>query len=104
MVSSVSEILMSLEDRIIQHLKGFTNPLGFEKLLTSLNINSDYSKIKRGELLSKLQEMKAGGKVRHSWGPQGWIDVRGRNGRHGSGKGMKGVHETWNSRGRRNES
>ena len=77
------EMLMSLDNRIIQHLRSFTNPLGFEKLLNSLNINPDYPKIKRGELLIKLQEMKADGKVRHSWGPQGWIDVRGKNGRYG---------------------
>jgi len=79
----MSEILMSLDDRIIQHLSSFTNPLGFEKLLNSLNINDDYPKIKRGELLIKLQEMKADGKIRHSWGPQGWIDVRNGRGRLG---------------------
>lgn len=74
-------MLMTLENRIIQHLSGFTNPLGFEKLLNSLNINADYPKVKRGELLIKLREMKADHKIRHSWGPQGWIDVRKGNGR-----------------------
>ena len=78
----MSEMLMALEDRIIQHLSSFTNPLGFEKLLNSLNVNADYPKVARGELLSKLREMKAQGRVRHS-GPQGWIDVRNGRGRLG---------------------
>ena len=78
----MSEMLMTLDDRIIQHLSSFTNPLGFEKLLNSLNINADYPRVKRGELLIKLQEMKTQGRVRHS-GPQGWIDVRNGRGRLG---------------------
>lgn len=96
----MSEILMTLEDRIIQHLSSFTNPLGFEKLLNSLNINPDYPKTTRKMLRAKLLRMKAEGKVRHSWGPLGWIDIRGRNGRYGNDKG-KHVNQKWNSKDKR---
>ena len=73
----MSEILFqSLENRILDHLKSWINPLSFTKLHQALNANEDYKKISKKFLLKTLQQMKYNKLIRHSWGPQGWTDVR----------------------------
>lgn len=101
----MSEILeqQTLDERIVDHLKSWINGMNFTKLLNVLNANSDYLKVTKGQLIINLARLKEENRVR-KYGNGIWIDVRGRNGRHGSGKGMQGVHETWNSKGRRDGS
>ena len=93
----------TLDDRIVDHLKSWVNGMNFTKLLSALNANSDFPKITQGKLTMKLARMKTKGRVR-KYANGIWIDLRGRKGRHGSGKGMISVHSTWNSKGRRDES
>ena len=92
-----------LDDRILDHLKSWVNGMNFTKLLNALNINSDFPKTTREKLTIKLAKMKTEGRIR-KYANGIWIDVRGRNGRQGSGKGMISVHSTWNSKARRDES
>lgn len=101
----MSEILgqQTLDQRILDHLKSWINGMNFTKLLNALNANSDYLKVTKGQLIINLARLMENNRVR-KYANGIWIDVRGRNGRHGSGKGMISVHSTWNSKARRDES
>lgn len=68
--------------RILDHLRIWINPLTFTKLMKSLNVNSDFKRVSKKELLKILKEMKGMKLVRHCGNGNGWTDVRGRAGRY----------------------
>ncbi len=78
--------IMTLEERIIDHLSSWVNGLSFVKLLNALNVNADYKPISRSTLMETLRVMVDKKSIRKQSNGS-WIDIRGKHGRYGNKKG-----------------